>query len=179
MHMKLEDLLLKLGVPEVEDTGRQRFHYTDKDDAEVGGFADVRMEGQGQYLTADLKHWRKGVMEDEGHVVPSLIQSVHVRATRLGQSDLFDVTEVGFDGTTYRPCPRPMIELACAIFHARALDISMRQANHMFNHDPLKDVADEIKAFDQEGESDELAAQKIIRFEGYHARQMEKRLQAR
>lgn len=147
MHMTLEDLLVKLGVPEVLESGTQRWHYTDEKDPDVGGFAEVRLEAKGKQLVAELKHWRKNMLTEDGVCEP-MLQTAHLRATRVGDTDRFSVTEAGFDGSVYRPCPRPMLELTCAIFHARAIDINTRMVNAAFRAeaDAMDHVREEILA---------------------------------
>lgn len=132
MDYDLKELLHKMGVPDVAETGSVKWHYMDTRDQDVGGFADVRLDNSGRGLTVELRHWKKDFENDEGEIQSRHTESFLLTARRLGDSDLFRITGISFDGTEYNADDAAMIELGCGIFHARAVEINTLMVEQRF-----------------------------------------------
>ena len=104
----------------------------DTRDHDIGGFADVRLEQNGRSLTVELRHWKKNFEDDNGDIKAHHTESFLLTARRIGNSDLFRITELSFDGTQYDPNDVGMIELGCSIFHARAVEINTLMVEQKF-----------------------------------------------
>ena len=138
MIYSLEELLTKMGAPEVKERGHMRWHYFDTvpgsdSDTGAGGFAEIRLEDG--ILTAEMQQTRSAEQKDENQH-----DSFYLRAERTKGSaggGRFEVTEIAFDGTRYAQPQKPVIELGLSIFHARALDISILMVEHAFNRQDI------------------------------------------
>jgi hypothetical protein len=142
MIYKLDELLTKMGAPEVIEKNRVEWHYFDKACNDLAGFAEVRLEAGGQRLVADLRHVRENYEDDHGDVHAQFEETFHLVAERAGP-DRYKITRVAFDGANYSEPPRAVTELALSIFHARALDISILMVEQAFNKMDITDVAHE------------------------------------
>jgi hypothetical protein len=117
-----------------------RWHYFDKNGGEIAGFAEIRLFDNGKHLTAELQHLRRNYEDDEGNVHPSFTESFYLHAEKTGL--LYNITKIALDGEEYGRPARSVIELGLSLFHARALDISIRMVERSFNkQDILEPVA--------------------------------------
>lgn len=146
MIYSLNDLLMKMGAPEVKEKGQIRWHYFNKLEDEIGGFAEVRLIDGAQALVAELKHLRHDYEDDKGKVHPSYVESFYLYAQKVGTQ--YKVTKIAFDGEEYPHPQKAIIELGLSIFHARALDISILMIEQAFNkQDILRPIVDENPQF--------------------------------
>lgn len=146
MIYTLHDLLTKMGAPEAAEKGEIRWHYFDKKQAEIGGFAEVRLIDGGKCLVAELKHLRRDYEDDAGKTHTTYIESFYLQARRSGAH--YKVTKIAFDGEEYPQPQKAIIELGLSIFHARALDISILMMEQSFNkQDILNPIVDENAQF--------------------------------
>lgn len=143
MMYTLEDLLMKMGAPETKERGQMRWHYFDKKNDEVGGFAEVRLLDGGASLIAEMKQLRHGNADNDETLPQRLTsESLYLHARRTGTH--YAVTKIAFDGEEYPHPQKSVIELGLSIFHARALDISILMVEQAFNRqDILQPVIDE------------------------------------
>ena len=143
MMYTLEDLLMKMGAPETKERGHIRWHYFDKKNEDVGGFAEVSLLDGGTILVAEMNQLRRGqIDEDTGAVKQDYNESLYLYARRVGSR--YEVTKVAFDGEEYPHPQKAVIELGLSIFHARALDISILMVEQAFNRqDILRPIIDE------------------------------------
>jgi hypothetical protein len=144
MIYKLDDLLTKMGAPEVQEKNRIEWHYFDKAHSDLAGYAEVRLEAGGQRLVADLKHMRENYEDDHGNIHAQFEETFHLVAERAGP-ERYRIARVAFDGASYSDPPRAVTELALSIFHARALDISILMVEQAFNKMDITDVAEEAE----------------------------------
>jgi hypothetical protein len=146
MIYTLNDLLMKLGAPETKEKSFMRWHYFDKNDEEIGGFAEVRLVDGGAGLIAEMKHLRNGSVDDTDGQPHAYAESFYMYAQRVGAH--YKVTKIAFDGEEYPHPQKSVIELGLSIFHARALDISILMVEQAFNkQDILRPVIDEGMQF--------------------------------
>jgi hypothetical protein len=142
MIYTLNDLLMKMGAPEAKEKGQMRWHYFDKTNDEIGGFAEVRLVNGGNGLIAEMKHLRRDYEDDAGEKRGDYTESFYLYAERTGTR--YKVTKVAFDGEEYSHPQKSIIELGLSMFHARALDISILMVEQAFNRqDILRPVVDE------------------------------------
>ena len=137
-----------MGAPETKEKGQMRWHYFDKANDEVGGFAEVRLLDGGASLVAEMKQLRRGVVDDEtGDTQHTYAESLYLYARRAGMR--YEVTKVAFDGEEYPHPQKSVIELGLSIFHARALDISILMIEQAFNRQdilhPVVDARSQLK----------------------------------
>ena len=66
MMYRLDDLLKKMGAPEVRERGRVEWHYFDKKTKELAGYAEIRMEAGGEFLVAEIKRLHDRFEDDHG-----------------------------------------------------------------------------------------------------------------
>ena len=135
MLYTLNELLIKMGAPETKEKGSLRWHYFDSAQADIGGFAEVRLVDGGGALVAELKHLRHDREDDFGNVHPFFAESFYMHAKKVGAH--YKVTKVAFDGEDYTDPQRSIIELGLSIFHARALDISILMVEQAFNRQDI------------------------------------------
>jgi len=124
MDYDFYELLHKMGIPELSEKDSIRWNYMDASDPSIGGFADARMEADGHYLTVELRHLKKNYEDDNGRIHSQKIDSFTLKARRLGNSELFRISEIEFDGKDYDPNDTAMIELGMGIFYSRAIEIN-------------------------------------------------------
>ena len=148
MDYDINELLFKMGISELSEKGSLRWHYMDASDPEISGFADARFEEGGRRLVIELRHTRKDIVDDEGEVLEHSVESVQIGARRIGNSELFRITKLSFDGTEHPADNAAMLELCCGIFYARALEISEIMTKQRFKADeaPVQTAEDRIKA---------------------------------
>lgn len=137
----LEDLLTKMGTPSVAETNGVEWHYFRSD---VYGLAEVRLEAGGARLVAELRHVREARTEEgeKPRADGLFVESCSLRAERA-EGGRYVVTRVAFDGLEYKSPDAAVTELALSVFHARALDISIRMAEQSINKSDICDVLPE------------------------------------
>jgi hypothetical protein len=132
----LDELLMKMGAPETKERGQMRWHYFDRTNDEMGGFAEVRLLDGGASLIAEMKQLRQVTVDDGvGAAERKYAESLYLYARRTGTR--YAVTKVAFDGEEYQHPPKSVIELGLSIFHARALDISILMVEQAFNRQDI------------------------------------------
>ena len=146
MMYALEDLLKKMGTPEALERTRVEWHYFDKAFSDLAGFAEVRIEGKGARVVAELRQVRENVADDHGIVHAQVEESFRLVASRM-PGGLYKIETLSFDGAEYANPPRNITELGLSVFHARALDISILMVEQMFNKHDITDVAAEPEEF--------------------------------
>lgn len=144
MMYHLHELLTKMGAPELREKYRLHWHYCDADSGNVAGFADIRLEAGGERLVAELKALRSDDEQSESPD-PSREDHFHLMAERTARPDYFRVLEIRFDGEVYTRPSRSVVELGLSLFHAKALDISIRMMEQTFNkQDVLDSTGDDL-----------------------------------
>lgn len=137
MLYRLQELLIKMGAPEVRERKNIEWHYFDNNKADLAGFADIRLENNDKRLIAELKRTRENYEDDHGQLHSHFDESFRLIAERVPATDEYKVTEIAFDGDVYINPPSSVVELGLSIFHARALDISIRMVEQAFNRDDI------------------------------------------
>lgn len=146
MIYHLNELLTKMGAPEAREKPRLEWYYFSdtKDGAgsEIAGYADIRFDMGGERLVAELKAPRS---EDEIDASPDAAthDRFHMVAERTARPFYFRITEMSFDGETYTRPSKAIIELGLSLFHAKALDISIRMVEQSFNKEDMLEIKDE------------------------------------
>lgn len=138
----LKDLLTKLGAPEVEERGRIEWHYFTGDRRETASFAEVRMEAAGERLVAELKQVRENAEDDDGNIQPQRTDRFFLYAERTARPEHYRVTRIVLDGIEHAKPSKAVCELGLSVFHARALDISIRMVEQAFNKQDMFDRAE-------------------------------------
>lgn len=133
MIYDLQNLLLKMGAPEVREKGLINWHYFDASKKRLAGVAEIRLEKGGDNLIAELKHIRENVEDDNGTMHDVYVEHFYLSAERTARPGYYRITRMTFDGETYDKPKQAVIELGLGIFHARALDISVRMVEQTFN----------------------------------------------
>lgn len=133
MIYNLTDLLARLGAPEVQEKGRMEWHSFDHARNCIAGFAEIRLEAGGEFLVAEMKRLRENYEDDDGQMHDLYEESFFMYAERAARPNHYRVTQIAFDGENYGHPTKPIIELGLGIFHARALDISIRMVEQSFN----------------------------------------------
>jgi hypothetical protein len=141
MLYSLHDLLMKLGSPEVRERGRMEWHYFDKKKNALAGFAEIRLEAGGERLTAEMRHLRENYSDDQGTVHAQYTESFYLYAERTARPGHYRITKISLDGDDYANPSKGIIELGLSVFHARALDISIRMMEQVFNKQDILDPA--------------------------------------
>ncbi len=132
MIYHLHDLLLKMGAPEIREKGRLEWFYFDKASNAMAGYANIRLEAGGEFLVAELKRYQENHIDDNGDKHDRFEESFFLYAERTARPDHYRVTRLSFDGEDYGHPTKPIIELGLSVFHARALDISIRMVEQTF-----------------------------------------------
>lgn len=145
MMYSLYDLLIKMGAPEVKEKRCIEWHYFDDEKKELAGFAEIKLDPQGHRLTAELKHLHKDFEDDEGTVYPTYTETFYLQAERVGGSDGYRVSKICFDDEEYINPRKAVIELGLSLFHARALDISIRMVEQTFNKQDMFETTAETR----------------------------------
>ncbi len=155
MDYDINGLLHKMGIGECAADKPLHWHYIDSNDTDVSGSAHARFEEDGRRFIAEIQHIRKNVENDDGEMQDICLDTVEIRGRRLGDTDLFRITKVSFDGTEFDPADSGMIELCCSIFYARALDISEIMTKQRFDSKQAEydSAEDRLKAKREYGQS--------------------------
>lgn len=133
MIYDLQSLLLKMGAPEVREKGDISWHYFDAAKNRIAGAAEIRLEAGGERLIAELKHIRENVEDDNGKTHPVYVDNFFMAAERTARPGHYRIIRMAFDGEVYDKPKQNIVELGLGIFHARALDISLRMVEQTFN----------------------------------------------
>ena len=136
----LNEILTKLGAPEVKERGEISWHYFMPRQEHLAGHAVVRFENDGEHLIAELHHVRENVVGDDDIEYVSKTETFYLYAERTARPDYYRVTRLSFDGEEYPKPAKSVIELGLSIFHARALDISIRMVEQAFNKEDILSV---------------------------------------
>ncbi len=132
MKYTLDELLMKMGAPEVQEKGVVSWHYFDKEGDGAGGFAEVRLADSGKFLIAEMTYLRQSDPEESvikwQHVCH---ENFYLCAEKVGAR--YRVVKISFDGAAYPHPTKAIIELGLSIFYARALDISILMMEQSFN----------------------------------------------
>lgn len=139
MMYSLHDLLLKMGAPEVREKGRMEWHYFDKKKNALAGFAEIRLEAGGERLTAELRHLRENYSDDDGRLHAEYTESFYMYAERTARPAHYRIIKISLDGDDYANPSKGIAELGLSVFHARALDISIRMMEQVFNKQDILD----------------------------------------
>lgn len=152
MIYALNELLTKMGAPEVRERGRIEWHYFDKARNGIAGYAEIRLQAGGEELVAEMRHIRENFEDDEGRVHPVYTESFYLYAERTARAGCYRVTKLSLDGEDYNTPQKGIVELGLSVFHARALDISVRMVEQVFNkqditepREPPRDPAARLK----------------------------------
>ncbi len=141
MIYHLRELLKKMGAPDLGDKRRLEWYYFDKARNQLAGFAEIRLEAGGEFLVAELKRYQDNHTDDNGVKHDRFEENFFLYAERTARADHYRVTRLSFDGEDYGHPTKPIIELGLGVFHARALDISIRMVEQTFNKgDMLQEV---------------------------------------
>ena len=141
MLYSLHDLLIKMGAPEVREKGRMEWHYFDKKKNALAGFAEIRLEAGGERLTAEMRHLRHNYSDDTGKLHPEYTETFYMYAERTARPGHYRITKISLDGDDYANPAKGIVELGLSVFHARALDISIRMMEQVFNKQDILDTA--------------------------------------
>jgi hypothetical protein len=133
MMYSLHDLLIKMGAPEAREKGRMEWHYFDRKKNALAGFAEIRLEAGGERLVAEMSHVRENHTDDDGKHHAEYTESFYFHAERTARPGHYRVTRISLDGDDYSHPQKGIVELGLSVFHARALDISVRMVEQVFN----------------------------------------------
>lgn len=142
MIYHLHELLTKMGAPEAREKARLEWYYFDPETQEMAGYADIRFDMGGERLVAELKAPRSA---EEFADSPDMATEdrFYMVAERTARPFYFRVTEITFDGETYTRPSKAVIELGLSLFHAKALDISIRMVEQSFNKEDMLEAKEE------------------------------------
>lgn len=132
MSYSLTELLAKLGAPEVEETEHVRWSYFKTKNTEIAGFAEIRLEDDGQRLVAELRHWKQDTTGNHDPDTDRAWESFYLHAVRPTPDGRFTVTRLSFDDEDYTYPAKAIVELGASVFHARALEISIQMMEQAF-----------------------------------------------
>lgn len=139
MLYTLEDLLTRMGAPEVREKGRIQWYYCDKATHEIAGFADIALDAGGDRLIAELKNFCPEYNDAHGCRHPAYVETFYLHAVRAGAC--YKVTRLAFDGEDYAHPSRAVIDLGLSIFHARVLNINILMIDQALNKDDILSIA--------------------------------------
>jgi hypothetical protein len=131
MLYSLNDLLIKMGAPEVRERGAIHWHYFNKDQSDIAGFAEIKLIEKGMHLIAELKNICHDYEDDAGHRHPVYTESFYLHAENIGGK--YNVTKISIDDGDFVHPEKSVIELGLSLFHARALNISILMVEQSFN----------------------------------------------
>lgn len=150
MMYALNDLLMKMGAPETRERGRIEWHYFDKKKNGLAGYAEIRLEAGGERLIAEMKHIKENYEDDTGKLHPVYTESFYLYAERTARAGYYRINKISLDGDDYSNPQKGVIELGLSVFHARALEISIRMVEQVFNKqdivEPMPDPTPVFKA---------------------------------
>jgi len=141
MMYALNDLLMKMGAPEARERGRIEWHYFDKQKNGLAGYAEIRLEAGGERLIAEMKHIKENYEDDTGKLHPVYTESFYLYAERTARAGYYRVNKISLDGDDYANPQKGVIELGLSVFHARALEISIRMVEQVFNKQDIVERA--------------------------------------
>jgi hypothetical protein len=124
MDYSLNDLLAKMGLNELTEQKSLRWHYTDSTNAALGGVAEARLDEDGRYLSVNLVHRLMEADMDTDGTEEERLETVQIEARRIGDSQTYRITKLGFDGTDFAADNDAMLQLGTGLFYARALHIN-------------------------------------------------------
>lgn len=133
MIYHLDDLLMRMGAPEVAEKGGVSWHYFDRKKNTLAGSASLRLEDGGERLVAELRQLHENYEDDDGKKHDLYTDAFHMTAERTARRGHYRITHLSFDGVIYENPTEAVISLALGVFHARALDISIRMVEQAFN----------------------------------------------
>lgn len=142
MIYHLRDLLQKMGAPELRDRKRLEWYYFDKTKNKLAGYAEIRLEAGGEFVVAELKRYQEADAASDAHFE----ESFFLYAERTARPEHYRITRMSFDGQDYGHPTKPIVELGLGVFHARALDISIRMIEQTFNKDDMLDASAPVSA---------------------------------
>lgn len=142
MIYHLRDLLQKMGAPELRDRKRLEWYYFDKTRNTIAGYAEIRLEAGGEFVVAELKRYH----EADGQNEERFEESFFLYAERTARPEHYRITRMTFDGQDYGHPTKPISELGLGVFHARALDISIRMIEQTFNKGDMLEPAEKTPA---------------------------------
>lgn len=147
MIYELNDLLRKMGAPEVEEKKKVEWYYFDQKGGDgqntLAGLATIRLDAAGELLVAEMKHVHENIVDDDGEFHAERTDYFQLTAERTARPGHYRVLSVSVDGATYEKPSKAIIELAVSVFHARAIDISLRMIEQSFSKDDMLSRADD------------------------------------
>src|SRR5688572_25789603 len=111
MTYMLDQLLIKMGAPEVREQNRIHWYYFDKGRKGLAGFAEIRLEDGGKRLIAELKHNRRNHEDDEGNIHPLFVETFYLCAERSFKG-AYKVKKITLDKEDYNDPQKSVVELA-------------------------------------------------------------------
>ena len=91
MMYALNDLLMKMGAPEVKTRGHIEWHYFDRKDNALAGFTEIRLVAGGEHLIAELKHIKENYEDDTGTLHRTYTESFYLYAERAARDGHFRI----------------------------------------------------------------------------------------
>jgi hypothetical protein len=136
MIYHIHELLLKLGAPETRERHSMEWFYFNPKTQDVAGKAHIRFEAEGERLVAEIQAFGRdgNPLQDDTYFC--------IAAERTARPEHYRVVKVVFDGAAYDRPSKAVIELAASVFHARALDISIRMVEQSFNKQDVLEAKD-------------------------------------
>jgi hypothetical protein len=163
MIYHLNDLLKKMGAPDLRQRNRLEWYYFDKTRNGLAGFAEIRLEAGGEFLVAELKRYREDHVDDDGKRHDIFEENFFLYAERTARPEHYRITRLSFDGEDYGHPTKPIVELGLGVFHARALDISIRMVEQTFNKDDMLEPAATPEPVNDAGKTPASGAPATIR----------------
>lgn len=137
MIYAIDELLTKMGAPDAAEKKQVEWFYFTKPEKEIAGMASIRFEANGERLIAELKHVRDNVEDDDGNIVARQTDKFFLAAERTARHGHYRVVNLSFDDVSHDKPSKAVIELGLSMFHAKALDISLRMLEQSFNKDDM------------------------------------------
>lgn len=148
MIYAIKELLTKMGAPEATEKKQIEWFYFNKDNRDIGGMASIRFEANGERLIAELKQVRENVEDDDGNIVAKQTDTFFMAAERTAREGHYRITNISFDNVSHDKPSKAVSELGLSVFHAKALDISIRMIEQSFDKEAiLEPRADMQKMF--------------------------------
>lgn len=124
MDYDINELLFKLGLNELQEKRELRWYYIDASEPDISGCAHARFANDGRKLIVELNHTFRNTDEFDGEIGEMRDETITLEARRIGDSPLFRISKLAFDGNEFEPDNTGMVELCCGMFYARALKIN-------------------------------------------------------
>ncbi|TVQ83467.1 MAG: hypothetical protein EA357_06005 [Micavibrio sp.] len=131
MDYTLRELSQKMGFEAFDETGERLYYYNRPENSKLGGFAEIRLEEEGNMFSASLYHCRGNYEDDSGAIHKDFEESVEIRATRVGE-DRYRIIYMELDAAKQPANNAAMAELGMSIFHSRIVDIQDGMAAQSF-----------------------------------------------